>query len=71
MSPFTNPIRYIVREAPHQMHIAHQARSRRVPVGIHWLIVLSGLYLHSNHIRSCDFVSRLTSRAQLRAARYK
>ena len=60
MSPILNPFRYIVCEAPHQMHIAHSARSRRVPVGIHWVIILSGFNLHYNHIRSRDFVSRIT-----------
>ena len=30
--PGSNPIRYIVREASHQLHSAQPARSHRVPV---------------------------------------
>ena len=62
MSPVSNPFRYIVREASHQPNNAQQARSRRVPVGIHWVVVLFGFHLHSNHIRSRDFVSQYTVR---------
>ncbi len=58
LSPFMNPIRYIVREAPYQLHNAQPARSRRVPVGIHWVLVPSGVDLRSKHIRSRDFVSQ-------------
>ena len=53
-----NPIRYIVREASHQLHSAQPARSRRVQVGIHLVVVLEDQHLHSKHIRSRDFVSR-------------
>jgi hypothetical protein len=59
----SNPIRYIVREASHRLHSAYSACSRRALEGI--LQVIANVMTHKiinkyNHLRSGDFVSRLT-----------